>query len=55
LPRGWDSRAQGDLYAGYDRDLTSVIIVKEDSPIRQLADLGGKRIGVGASDSPQAI
>jgi len=31
-----------------------VIIVKEDSPIRQLSDLGVKRVGVGASDSPQA-
>ena len=37
-----------------DRDLTSVIIVREDSAIRQLADLNGKRVGVGASDSPQA-
>jgi len=37
-----------------DRDLTSVIVVKENSPIRQLMDLDGKRVGTGARDSPQA-
>jgi phosphonate transport system substrate-binding protein len=37
-----------------DRDLTSAILVREDGPIRSLADLRGKRIGVGAIDSPQA-
>ena len=47
-------RAQAICMRDTDRDLTSVIIVKEDSAIRQLSDLGGKRVGVGASDSPQA-
>jgi ABC-type phosphate/phosphonate transport system substrate-binding protein len=47
-------RAQAICMRDTDRDLTSVIIVKEDSAIRQLADLNGKRVGVGASDSPQA-
>jgi phosphonate transport system substrate-binding protein len=37
-----------------DRDLTSVVLVRADGPIRALADLRGRRIGVGAADSPQA-
>jgi ABC-type phosphate/phosphonate transport system substrate-binding protein len=37
-----------------DRDLTSLIVVRADSPIHSLADLQGKTIGVGALDSPQA-
>jgi len=37
-----------------DRDLTSVVVVRADSPIQKVADLGGKAIGVGAADSPQA-
>lgn len=37
-----------------DCDLTSVIVVRADAGIRSLADLRGKRLGVGAIDSPQA-
>ncbi|MEK6736979.1 MAG: PhnD/SsuA/transferrin family substrate-binding protein [Pseudomonadota bacterium] len=37
-----------------DCDLTSVIVVRNDSPIRSIQDLRGKTVGVGASDSPQA-
>jgi phosphonate transport system substrate-binding protein len=37
-----------------DCDLTSVIIVRADSPIRTVADLKGKVVAVGAVDSPQA-
>jgi phosphonate transport system substrate-binding protein len=37
-----------------DCDLTSVIAVRADSPIRTLADLAGKTVAVGAADSPQA-
>lgn len=37
-----------------DRDLTSVVLVRDDSPVKSLADLRGKRVGVGAADSPQA-
>jgi phosphonate transport system substrate-binding protein len=37
-----------------DRDLTSVVLVRADGPVRELGDLRGKRIGVGAADSPQA-
>jgi len=47
-------RAQAICMRDTDRDLTSVIVVKEDSPIRQLTDLDRKRVGVGATDSPQA-
>lgn len=37
-----------------DRDLKSVVLVREDSPVKSLADLRGTRVGVGAADSPQA-
>lgn len=37
-----------------DRDLTSVVLVRSDSDIRAPSDLRGKRVGVGAKDSPQA-
>lgn len=37
-----------------DCDLTSVIAVRNDSPIRSIGDLRGKTVAVGASDSPQA-
>jgi phosphonate transport system substrate-binding protein len=37
-----------------DCDLTSVVLVRSDSPIREVADLKGARVAVGADDSPQA-
>ena len=37
-----------------DRDLTSVVVVKEDGPIKTIADLKGWGVAVGAVDSPQA-
>jgi phosphonate transport system substrate-binding protein len=37
-----------------DCDLTSVIVVRADSPIKSIADLKGATVGVGAVDSPQA-
>lgn len=37
-----------------DCDLHSVFVVRADSPLQSLADLRGRRIGVGALDSPQA-
>ncbi len=37
-----------------DRDLTSLIVVRADADIRQIADLSGRTVAVGAVDSPQA-
>src|SRR5688500_4570333 len=37
-----------------DRDLTSLVVVRTDSPAKGLADLRGKRVATGAADSPQA-
>lgn len=37
-----------------DRDLKSVIVVRKDHHIQRVVDLQGKRIGVGAKDSPRA-
>jgi phosphonate transport system substrate-binding protein len=37
-----------------DMDLRSVIVVRANSPVRELADLRGRTVAVGASDSPQA-
>jgi ABC-type phosphate/phosphonate transport system substrate-binding protein len=36
-----------------DRDLTSVVVVRADSPVRTPADLAGRTVGTGAVDSPQ--
>src|SRR6266516_699837 len=37
-----------------DRDLTSVVVVRSDAPIAEIADLEGRTVGVGTVDSPQA-
>ncbi|HEY0453324.1 phosphate/phosphite/phosphonate ABC transporter substrate-binding protein, partial [Actinophytocola sp.] len=37
-----------------DRDLTSVVVVRADSPVQRVEDLAGKVVGTGALDSPQA-
>ncbi|MBQ1018706.1 PhnD/SsuA/transferrin family substrate-binding protein [Micromonospora sp. D93] len=37
-----------------DQDLTSVVVVRAASPVRQIADLTGRVVAVGAIDSPQA-
>src|SRR5205807_2159321 len=37
-----------------DRDLTSVVVVRADSPMQSIQDLAGNIVGVGAVDSPQA-
>jgi phosphonate transport system substrate-binding protein len=47
-------RAEAIAMRDTDQDLTSIVVVRADSSFRTLADLRGKRIGVGAIDSPQA-
>lgn len=47
-------RAEAIAMRDSDQNLTSVIVVKADAPIHAIADLRGKRVGVGAIDSPQA-
>jgi len=37
-----------------DRDLSSVVVIRQDAEIRSLTDLRGKTVAVGAGDSPQA-
>ena len=37
-----------------DQDLTSVIVVRSDSTIQSIDDLRGRKVAVGAVDSPQA-
>ena len=37
-----------------DCDLTSVVVVREDGPIKTVTDLKGRVVAVGAVDSPQA-
>src|SRR5262249_3881760 len=53
------ARAAGRVAHGFamrdtDQDLTSVIVVRDDGPIRSVADLRGRKVAVGAHDSPQA-
>ena len=47
-------RARAIAMRDTDQDLTSVIVVRSEAPIRSLSDLKGKRVAVGAADSPQA-
>lgn len=37
-----------------DRDLTSIVIARNNDRVRTIADLKGRRVAVGAKDSPQA-
>jgi phosphonate transport system substrate-binding protein len=52
--RAAPSRAKAIAMRDTDCDLTSVVLVRADSPVREVADLRGRTIGVGAADSPQA-
>lgn len=47
-------RARAIAMRDTDLDLTSVIVVRADAKIRELGDLRGRTVGVGAVDSPQA-
>jgi len=48
------SKVQALCMRDTDRDLSSVIVVRADDPLHTLADLRGRRVAVGAADSPQA-
>jgi len=54
LAQARDQKVEAIVMRDSDQDLTSVIVVRDDSPIRTLSDLKGKKIAVGAVDSPQA-
>ena len=47
-------RAEALCMRDTDRDLTSIIVVGTGSAIRSMEDLKGRRVAVGAPDSPQA-
>ena len=47
-------RAEAICMRDTDRDLVSTIVALENSPVRSVSDLKGRRVAVGAKDSPQA-
>jgi ABC-type phosphate/phosphonate transport system substrate-binding protein len=47
-------RAQAIAMRDSDRDLTSVVLTRANGPVQSVRDLRGKRVAVGAADSPQA-
>jgi len=58
-PLAWVRAARmGDVRAvamrDSDCDLTSVVVVRADSDVAEVADLSGRTVAVGAVDSPQA-
>jgi ABC-type phosphate/phosphonate transport system substrate-binding protein len=53
VTKGLRRRAEALCMRDTDRDLTSVIAVRSDSTIQSVRDLKGKKIAVGAGDSPQ--
>src|SRR6266699_3276139 len=46
--------AQAVAMRDTDSDLTSVVVVREDGPIKAVTDLKGRVVAVGSVDSPQA-
>jgi ABC-type phosphate/phosphonate transport system substrate-binding protein len=52
--RSLGRRADAICMRDTDRDLTSLILIRQDSGIAAPGDLRGKRVAVGAHDSPQA-
>ncbi len=46
--------ASAPIMRDTDQDLTSVVLVRGDADISQIGDLEGKKVAVGALDSPQA-
>src|SRR5262245_25981291 len=54
LARACGKRAEAIAMRDTDQNLTSVIVVRTDAPIQSITDLKGRRVAVGAIDSPQA-
>ena len=54
LARARSRSARAVAMRDTDQGLTSVILVRADSALRSVADLRGRRVAVGALDSPQA-
>ena len=48
-----DSPVSALVMRDSDRDLTSLVVVRADSPLRDIADLSGATVATGAVDSPQ--
>jgi phosphonate transport system substrate-binding protein len=44
--------AEASCMRDTDRDLVSTIVALENSPVRSVSDLKGRRVAVGAKDSP---
>lgn len=47
-------RAEAIAMRDTDRNLVSVIVTRKDGPVHRVDDLKGRRVAVGAKDSPQA-
>ena len=54
LARARGAKVEAVAMRDTDRDLTSVVVVRNDSGVGSVADLRGRRVAVGAIDSPQA-
>jgi phosphonate transport system substrate-binding protein len=54
IARAAGRRAEALLMRDTDRDLTSLVVARTDTDILAPGDLRGKRVAVGAKDSPQA-
>jgi phosphonate transport system substrate-binding protein len=54
VAKGLGRRAEAICMRDTDRDLTSIVVVRSDSAIQSVGDLKGKKVAVGANDSPQA-
>src|ERR1044072_4155316 len=53
LARAEGGQARALVMRDPDRDLTSVVVVRADSPVTRVEDLAGRVVATGAVDSPQ--